>query len=119
MKNKVIQGGTLLLFVVLVTSFVLYSSGYFEDKAKEIPTNNKSSTPVEKEGQYTEEELHLMHSSKSFVIKDPHELWKESFEKSKDTLSFDNIMGSSKSKILFDIEDLPIFIDSIIKKQNN
>lgn len=124
MKTKMLKTATLVLFFGLILSFVGYKSGFFssdnesakthhpeteKDSLKKIKKDSlKDTTPENKK-------VEIIPSSKSMIIMDPPPKSKKPNNTKSLKYVIDDrelMMGSSKSAVMFDPNDLKIKEDS-------
>jgi len=112
MKKTIIKGATLILFISLVGSFVLYRSGVFGDRTSSYSMSpngsviNSSTDETESTTDSISKKPTIISSSKVMIIKDP-------ILPSKDTTKADAVkdyiiktLSSSKSGQVFTEQDI-------------
>lgn len=105
MKNIILKGTTLILFVILFLGYVFYKAGFFKDRITNFSDKNykKDSTKT----------IQIMSSSKLVVLKEKEIKAYTSSKLEIDTFLIKNIIfSSSKSGIILKPEELNI--DSIV-----
>ncbi|MEO0626036.1 MAG: hypothetical protein AAFY91_03545 [Bacteroidota bacterium] len=103
MRDRLVKGGTLLLFSALVISFVLYSAGCFYGSAiDESATAGSNANPDSTGGRQ------LMPSSKVLILDDNLRPNPTGDQSTTDSFTRPDMIYSSKSGIIFKPEDMVI-----------
>lgn len=102
MKKGFIKVLTVILFVVLIISFITYRTGYFDEKIEPNTTIVKDSIV----------KIEALSSSKSLILIDHYEendtIISENSTKEDTLIDLQRIMSSSKSMIILESEDLKL-----------
>ena len=110
MKNKIVKGITVTLFLTLITSFVAYRSGFLDGLKSTYSVRPNGSVLKSQTDTISKNDslkkLEIMSSSKVLILRDHHlEISDSSKVKIDSSVKMDPLMYSSKSGIILKPED--------------